>query len=90
MPITKKDLKNRFNTISGIEQIGNKQLFTATIDGKYVLISYYTIVGIFDSVNWEWLITTEKYSVTTSKQLTQFLNKNTGRYTDISDYIKGL
>ena len=90
MTVTKTEITHRFNNITDIQQIDNKQLFTATVNNRRILISYYTIVGIYDFTNSEWLITTEKYSITTSKQLTQFVSKNTSRYTDISDYIKGL
>ena len=59
-----------FNT-DIVEQVGNKQLYIATLENnRTVLISYKTIVGVIrDGI---WNLTTFKYSKTTSKQLYSF------------------
>jgi len=61
---------------SDVKQIGSKNLFTATHGKHTVLISYKTIIGIYDSVENIWNITTAKYSLTTSKQITMFRRGN--------------
>ena len=55
-----------------IQQIGKKQLFI--VDGNK-LVSYSTIIGY--KHNGTWYITTKKFSPTTSKQTTQFINNYT-------------
>jgi hypothetical protein len=68
MSVTKRDIQDRFG--GEVEQVGSKQLFVVTYPDYRLLVSYYTIVG-FRSQG-AWLLTTAKYSKTTSKQLTQF------------------
>ena len=89
MPVTKKDIYERFN-ISNVEQIGKKQLFTGIIKDTNVLISYYTIVGVYDNINKIWVLTLEKYSHTTTCQMHKFMQDNNCRYARIEDYIKEL
>lgn len=69
MSVTKREIERRFNT-SDVEQVGSKQLFIVTTDTQTLLVSYYTIIGIY--VGARWLLTTEKFSSTTSKQTNQF------------------
>jgi len=70
--ITKTCIQSQFNVSSDrVKQIGNKQLFIVDCPQQgRVLVSYRTIVGKF--INDTWHLTTQKYSVTTSKQLTMF------------------
>jgi hypothetical protein len=83
MAITKKDIEGLFPTfLDGkpcfkpeVHQVGSKQLFVATFPTYQLLISYYTIVGYRSEG--AWLLTTAKYSTTTSKQLTQFSHRKT-------------
>lgn len=77
-PVTRTDLANSIGVDTSIvEQVASKQLFIVRRDHHKELYSYYTLVGrtCFDE-NFKavWLLTTEKYSPTTSKQLTQFAN----------------
>lgn len=67
--ITKQTRKDLFKTDS-VEQIGSKQLFI--VNGT-ALVSYTTIVGKL--MEDTWYLSTEKYSVTTTKQCTQFANE---------------
>jgi len=69
MSVTIKDIKNRFNTLR-VEQVASKQLFIVDlVGGGRVLVSYYTIVGIYEGI---WKLTKEKYSRTTTRQLNSF------------------
>lgn len=71
MPVTKKDISAIFGVSpAAIERVGSKQLFIIVKDSKQFLISYHTIVGVYSGGCW--LLTLKKYSVTTSKQLSQF------------------
>jgi hypothetical protein len=73
--VTKKDLAERLSIdTKNISQIGKKQLFIVNSKNfRYTrLYSYYTQVGFLSDKTW--IITTEKYSKTTAKQLTQFKN----------------
>lgn len=75
--VNKTNIVNYFNVDkTDVKQVGSKQLFIVDayapknrINAR-VLVSYYTIIGIFDGMKWR--ITTKKYSPTTSKQITQF------------------
>ncbi len=58
-----------------INQVGSKQLFIVTYPTYQLLVSYLTMVGYRSQGNW--LLTTAKYSTTTSKQLTQFASGKT-------------
>ena len=53
-----------------VSQIDGKQLFIVSGD---LLVSYLTIIGL--KVGDKWLVTTKKYSITTSRQTTQFCNR---------------
>ena len=65
-----KELQQRFPS-AAIEQLGSKQMaIVAQPDGTTNLVSYETVVGC--KQNGCWYLTTKKYSITTSKQLTQF------------------
>jgi hypothetical protein len=83
MPVTKQDIQQLFPTfLDGkpsfkpeVHQIGSKQLFVVTFPAYQLLISYRTVVGYRSEGSW--LLTTAKYSTTTSKQLTQFSYRKT-------------
>ncbi len=63
------DIKLQFNT-DNVKQVSSKQLFVVNDN---TLVSYRTVVGkLLDRT---WYITNEKYSVTTTKQCTQFANE---------------
>jgi hypothetical protein len=68
MAITKQTIKALFG--GEVEQEGSKQLFVVTYPTYQLLVSYRTIVGYRSEGSW--LLTTAKYSRTTSKQLNQF------------------
>lgn len=61
---------------SMVERVGSKNLFIVRRENKLELYSYTTKVGETRLENGQalWLLTTEKYTPTTSKQLTQFAN----------------
>lgn len=72
-----------------IRQIDSKQLFIITKGDIRYLVSYLTIVGKFDLAKNYWILTTIKYSSTTSKQLSQFANaqRMLGNRIEYSDKI---
>jgi len=77
MSITKEKVATVFNIpTKHVTQVKSKQLFLASIQGEIYVVSYLTIVGKFDRVSNKWLITSHKYSPTTSKQLTLFKREN--------------
>jgi len=88
MKITRRYIANHCGVdITDVEQIGSKQLFiinnflpSASKPVEIILVSYYTIVGKLVAGTWH--LTTQKYSVTTSKQLSQFARGRTVIYTD--------
>lgn len=53
-----------------IKQVDSKQMFIITVSSRSKLLSYKTIVGLL--VDDVWMLTPNKHSRTTSKQLTQF------------------
>lgn len=67
-----KDIMISFNVPrSNVKQVNTMQLFI--VDTSYLgrlLISYKTTIGIFHNLTW--YITREKFSTTTSKQITIF------------------
>jgi hypothetical protein len=65
---------------SSIKQEGSKQLFIVRRSNTLELYSYFTKVG--EMVDGVWNLTTNKYSRTTSKQLTQFARDKKVIYTD--------
>jgi hypothetical protein len=73
MPVTKRDIQTRFG--GTVEQVGSKQLFIVCYPSYRLLVSYLTVVGF--RANGCWLLTTAKYSRTTSKQLNQFAGGKT-------------
>ena len=74
-PVTRKNLADRLGIEPKyIEQIGSKQLFRVRRALRIELYSYYTLVGHTD-MSGVWILTTIKYSPTTSKQLSQFANR---------------
>ena len=73
MAITKQAIKALFG--GEVEQEGSKQLFVVTYPTYKLLVSYRTVVGYRSQGSW--LLTTAKYSTTTSKQLTQFSHGKT-------------
>ena len=72
MTIKIKDIQLAYNVPANmVRQIKSMQLFI--VDTRYlgrVLVSYKTTVGVFH--NSIWYLTTEKFSATTSKQITIF------------------
>lgn len=69
--VTIKDIMNNFTVKRDkVKQVKSQQLFIVDLIGGRVLISYYTVVGIFH--NSIWYIDERKYSVTTTKQVSQF------------------
>ena len=77
MKVTKESISVIFGVpLSAIKQIGSKQLFVVNVSNgeigyRHILVSYRTIIGYNDSEFW--YITTRKYSVTTSRQITAFV-----------------
>lgn len=67
-----KDIMLSFNVSRDkVKQVNTMQLFLVdTSNLGRVLISYKTIIGVF--YNLTWFITKEKFSTTTSKQITIF------------------
>lgn len=65
--VTLKDIQAKYNDANKVEQIGSKQLFIVTYNNYSLAISYRTIVAIKPADKFRWLITTEKYSITTLK-----------------------
>ena len=74
MSVFKKDIQLAYNVAPNmVKQIASKQLFN--VDTSYLgrlLVSYRTTIGVFH--NGVWFITKEKFSPTTSKQTSQFIN----------------
>jgi hypothetical protein len=74
MTIKSKDIQLAYNVASNmVRQVKSKQLFI--VDTSYLgrlLVSYRTTIGLFH--NGVWYITNKKFSPTTSKQTTQFIN----------------
>jgi hypothetical protein len=74
-PVTRQNLANSLNIdVKYVEQIDSKQLFRVRRALRIELYSYYTLVGHTDN-NGGWLLTTTKYSPTTSKQLSQYASR---------------
>lgn len=67
-----KDIMISFNVPrANVKQVNTMQLFI--VDTSYLgrlLVSYKTTIGIFHNLTW--YVTTEKFSTTTSKQVTIF------------------
>lgn len=56
-----------------IKHFGSKSLTEVTVDGKKILYSYQTPVVVFDGQTY--FVTTQKFSRTTSKHITFYLNE---------------
>lgn len=71
--VTIKDIMLKFNVRRDkVQQFNSCQLFIVdSADYGRVLVSYTTIIGMFHNLTW--YITTQKYSVTTSKQTSTFI-----------------
>ena len=73
--VTIKDIMIGFDVRRDkIKQFNSCQLFIVDTSYGRILVNYRTIIGIYDVNNCTWYITKEKYSVTTSKQTSQFIN----------------
>lgn len=72
--ITIKVIKAYFPNAKEVKQIDSKQLFIVTYTDKKFLVSYKTIIGYKLLADNVWIITTQKFSQTTSKQTSQFIN----------------
>jgi hypothetical protein len=74
MTVKVKDIESSYNVPANmVRQVNSKQLFI--VDTSYLgrlLVSYKTTIGLFH--NGVWYITNKKFSPTTSKQTTQFIN----------------
>lgn len=71
--VTIKDIMNQFNVARDkIKQVKSKQLFIVD-SPRYgrILVSYKTIIGLF--IDGKWIITTEKFSLSTSRQTNSFI-----------------
>ena len=76
--ITNKRIQSIFGVArEQVEQVGSKQLFIVKLEGYSLLVSYTTIIGI-NLRGGVWQLTKEKYSVTTSKQTSQFMSSYGG------------
>ena len=60
---------------TNIKQFDSKQMWTVDY---YKVYSYNTLVGVYDAEYGQWVFTECKYSPTTSKQITQYINRNGG------------
>lgn len=93
--VTRKDIANQFGvTMDMVEQVGSKQLFIVKVQNSVdkwsyrsindtILVSYHTIIGV--QRDGLWYITDKRYSVTTSKQTTQFCNGRIVKRVDESE-----
>lgn len=78
--ITLKDIREVFPNYTSYTQQGSKQLFVCSgYAGKHtadhhneILVSYLTIVGYYDAKLYTWVLTRERYSVTTTQQVNWF------------------
>jgi len=83
-----KQIKSLFSDYAKHIQVDRKQLFICSQripnDSGYnkILVSYRMIVGYYDDVQACWVLTREKYSRTTSKQITQFARWRNVIYVD--------
>jgi len=73
MTITLTTIKRQFPQALKYEQIGSKQLFIVYFNQYTLLVSYRTIIGFKQSGTWN--ITTQYYSVTTSRHITYAKNQ---------------
>ena len=91
MKVTKKILAeyldNQRIAYDEIKQIGSKQLFIVNKGLTQYLFSYYTVIASRE-IGQVWVVTTKKYSVTTSRQLRQYLNNKQFIYGTHRELIK--
>lgn len=84
MKVTKKDIQLAYNVAPNmVKQLGSKQMFI--VDTSYLgrlLVSYKTTIGVFH--NGVWVITSEKFSPTTSKQTSQFIKSTSFEVVKVS------
>lgn len=74
--VTVQTIMNQFNVARDkVKQVKSMQLFIVD-SPRYgrILVSYRTIIGIYDFNNCTWYVTKDKFSVTTLKQTSQFIN----------------
>lgn len=71
MLVTKARVSEVFNVQRGtIKQYGSKQLFEFIVnDNQKILVSYLTIVAVYDPIISTWVYTSEKFSRTTSAHI---------------------
>ena len=78
MKVTKQQVMNQIGLyidVDSVDQVGNKQLFVVHTNKGSLLVSYYTVIGVYDR---KWYYTNRSYSHTTSSQLGQFMLMNGG------------
>jgi hypothetical protein len=63
--VTLKSIKAQYSDANKVTQVDSKQLFIVTYNNYSLAISYNTIIA-FKLFMGAWLITTKKYSLTTS------------------------
>lgn len=88
MKVTKTDVAKTLSVaLADVKQIDNKQLFVVHNfrQNRTVLVSYKIIVGIL--FNNTWHLTTAKYSVTTSRQLSQFTRRTDYSVVYVADCV---
>lgn len=71
----RQQVASQFNVpLANVNQVGAKSMAVVEFHNYNLLVSYRTIIGVQIQPNLNWLITTKKYSPTTSKQTSQFIN----------------
>jgi len=78
MIVTKQQVKNmmsRYIEVRSVDRVGNKQLFVVNTEDNCLLVSYFTVIGVYDC---GWKYTDMKHSVTTAHQLAKFSRMNGG------------
>jgi len=73
MSVTKKDVLRQYPDALNVSQVDSMQLFVITFSKYELLQSYYTVVGVKTD---KWYLTTEKYSVSTTRQMNKFAKYN--------------
>ena len=81
---TKSDIKQIFQT-NDVKQYGSKQLFRVANARGTFLVSYKTIIGVFDGTAWN--ITMEKYSKTTTAQTNWFIRNTPFSVNRVSELV---
>lgn len=72
MTVTIKDIMIRFNVKRDrVKQFNSCQLFIVDSGYGRILVSYRTIIGLYQ--NSKWYITSDKYSSTTTRQTNKFI-----------------